>query len=129
MRNSGAVAVVEGTGDHGCEYMTSGTVVILGATGHNFGAGMTGGSAFVYDRNRRLPDRRHPDFAVLRPVTAGDDGATRLQALIEAHIHWTGSQRARDILANFKAELEHFWQVIPRAIVERQSRTEIHRVQ
>jgi len=113
VRNSGAVAVIEGTGDHGCEYMTGGTVVVLGDTGRNFGAGMTGGIAFVLDADGRFTRRYHPALVAARRVDGADD-ASRLRALIEAHAEATGSGRARAILDDWHAWLPKFWKLVPK---------------
>ena len=93
MRNSGAVAVVEGIGDHGCEYMTGGRVVVLGAVGRNFAAGMSGGVAYVWDPDGRLDGAVQPAGVALEPV----DDPEALRALIERHRELTGSApRRRD---------------------------------
>jgi glutamate synthase (ferredoxin) len=111
VRNSGAVAVVEGIGDHGCEYMTGGTVVVLGRTGRNFGAGMSGGEAFVYDRE--LPLRLNDDLVVLERVTGDDE----LRRLVERHARYTGSPLAEALLAGWNVAVAEFWRVRPRADV------------
>jgi glutamate synthase (NADPH/NADH) large chain len=109
VRNSGAVAVVEGTGDHGCEYMTGGTVVVLGAVGRNFAAGMSGGIAFVYDPDGILDRQCNPGSIALEPV----DDAEALRILIERHRDLTGSRRATEILAAWPRALERFVMVMP----------------
>jgi glutamate synthase (NADPH/NADH) large chain len=109
VRNSGAVAVVEGVGDHGCEYMTGGTVVVLGRTGRNFAAGMSGGMAFVWRLDADLVNRELVD---LEPVAA-DDKRT-LRDLIERHHVETGSPVAAGLLAHWNAAVEEFTAVIPR---------------
>lgn len=91
VRNSGATAVVEGIGDHGCEYMTSGTVVILGETGRNFGAGMTGGQAYIYDIGDSFERRYNTELIAVRRLQRDDQ---ELKALITTHLEKTGSQRA-----------------------------------
>jgi len=96
VRNSGATAVVEGVGDHACEYMTGGIVVILGPIGRNFGSGMTGGVAFVCDRRRTLVARTNPQHLVVESLTAADQKAVR--HLLETHERLTGSRLARAIL-------------------------------
>ncbi|MDR7555518.1 MAG: glutamate synthase large subunit [Armatimonadota bacterium] len=112
VRNSGATAVVEGCGDHGCEYMTGGVVVILGEVGRNFGAGMTGGEAFVYDDAGTLPLRYNTQLVT---ITRPDDAdAERLHALVTAHYRATGSRRARMLLANWDAHRTRFWKVTPK---------------
>nr|MBA2391109.1 alpha-hydroxy-acid oxidizing protein [Geodermatophilaceae bacterium] len=102
VRNSGASAVVEGVGMHGCEYMTGGTVVILGPTGRNFAAGMTGGRAFVFDPQARLSSNLNREYVDLFPLS--DQDASELRALLTAHVRHTGSKRARGLLATWEAE-------------------------
>jgi glutamate synthase (NADPH/NADH) large chain len=139
VRNSGAVAVVEGVGDHGCEYMTGGVVVVLGDTGRNFAAGMSGGVAYVYDPEGRFAALCNPAMVTLTPVTeepivefdddlpraravsVADAGmgdplrfdAARLRILVERHHHHTGSGRAAALLANWTAALASFVKVTP----------------
>jgi glutamate synthase domain-containing protein 2/glutamate synthase domain-containing protein 1/glutamate synthase domain-containing protein 3 len=96
VRNSGATAVVEGVGDHACEYMTGGVVVVLGSIGRNFGSGMTGGVAYVCDRKRTLVTRSNPQYLDVVPLTAADQKIVR--QLLETHEHLTGSRLARAIL-------------------------------
>jgi glutamate synthase domain-containing protein 3 len=98
VRNSGATAVVEGVGDHGCEYMTGGTVVILGAVGRNFAAGMTGGVVYVCDRKQTLAARTAVQGLALEPLTLADQKIVR--ELVETHERLTGSRLARAILRN-----------------------------
>ena len=112
VRNSGADAVVEGVGNHGCEYMTGGTVVILGPTGHNFGAGMTGGEAFVLDLDI---GRLNGHLVHVTPVLAGD--AARLWALVAAYADQTGSARAETLLRDWAAAADRFARVAPRSEV------------
>ena len=112
VRNSGACAVVEGTGDHCCEYMTGGCVVVLGPTGHNFGAGMSGGIAYVWDEQHLFDRYCNLDMIDLDPVSDPED-IERLRALIEEHARATGSQRACDILADFENALPNFVKVFP----------------
>ncbi len=112
VRNSGACAVVEGTGDHCCEYMTGGCVVVLGPTGHNFGAGMSGGIAYVWDEQHLFDRYCNLDMIDLDPVSDTED-IERLRSLIEEHASLTGSQRARDILADFDNALPNFVKVFP----------------
>ncbi|HEX9556331.1 MAG TPA: glutamate synthase-related protein, partial [Reyranella sp.] len=140
VRNSGAVAVVEGTGDHGCEYMTGGVVVVLGDTGRNFAAGMSGGIAYVYDPKARFGDLCNPAMVELEPVvppssdkddparphqrasSADDSGmgdmlrfdAERLRILIERHHLHTGSARARELLEDWDNALKSFIKVMPK---------------
>src|SRR5262249_20216580 len=138
-RNSGAYAVVEGTGDHGCEYMTGGVVVVLGQTGRNFAAGMSGGIAYVLDEAGDFASHLNKDMGQLEAITAdpgslqklaqqGGDVAVavrnvmvdmreqdveRLHTLISRHAHYTNSRRAQDILKNFVACLPKFKKVMP----------------
>ena len=140
VRNSGAVCVVEGTGDHGCEYMTGGVVVVLGDTGRNFAAGMSGGIAYVYDPKSRFKDLCNPAMVDLesvgRPSGDGDDpdrprqrapsvedngmgdvlrfDAERLRILVERHHLHTGSARARALLEDWENALQSFVKVMPR---------------
>ncbi|WP_218079466.1 glutamate synthase large subunit [Anthocerotibacter panamensis] len=114
VRNSRAQAVVEGAGDHCCEYMTGGTVVVLGGVGRNFGAGMTGGLAYVLDEDGLFQARFNPDGEKrLQRVPTGGEEA--LKALIQAHYRVTDSDRAREILEDWTHYLPHFWQVVPPA--------------
>ena len=122
VRNSGAVAVVEGVGDHGCEYMTGGTVVVLGQCGHNFAAGMSGGIAFVYDSDERFQNRCNTDSVDLESVWTPEDRGM-LRNLVEQHLHYTGSKKAEALLKNWEAELPLFVKVMPldyREALERQ---------
>ncbi len=115
VRNSGATAVVEGLGDHGCEYMTGGTVAVLGETGRNFGAGMTGGVAYVLDEAATFAGRCNPSLVTIGRVSGRDDiGA--LHDLIERHAVATGSGRAHQILAEWDRWLPLFWKVAPRGV-------------
>lgn len=114
VRNSGAQAVVEGVGDHGCEYMTGGTAVILGKIGKNFGAGMSGGLAFVYDPSDSMYSLCNVDIAQdLYPITEEEDADT-LHRLISDHLKYTGSPIAQRILENWKESLPAFKKVYPR---------------
>ncbi len=118
VRNSGASAVVEGVGAHGCEYMTGGTVVILGEVGRNFAAGMTGGRAFVYDPSDRLAARLNPEFATI--VTPSPEELDELWALVSAHTQATGTARGRELLAAWAAHLPA-WKLVTQhasAVVE-----------
>lgn len=140
VRNSGAVAVVEGCGDHGCEYMTGGVVVVLGKTGRNFAAGMSGGVAYVYNPDAMFTDLCNPSMVDVLPISAArdeEDGtgrpqqrtigvhdsgmgdmlrhdAERLRILLERHHLHTGSKRARALLDDFDNALSHFVKVMPR---------------
>ncbi len=111
VRNSGATAVVEGIGDHGCEYMTSGTVVVLGETGRNFGAGMTGGQAYIYDLGDNFEERYNSELIAVRRLAADDD--QELKQLITLHLEKTGSQRAHAILNDWETQRQLFWYVAP----------------
>ena len=111
VRNSGATTVVEGVGDHGCEYMTAGTAVILGETGRNFGAGMTGGAAYVLDEKQQFEKKYNSDWVKLEKVT-GEADVKNLMALIQNHAAYTGSQHAENILANWETFLPYFWKVV-----------------
>jgi glutamate synthase (NADPH/NADH) large chain len=140
VRNSGAIAVVEGTGDHGCEYMTGGVVAVLGKTGRNFAAGMSGGIAYVYDEEGNFADLCNPAQVDLLPISAGPDAedgagrpqqrarsvadagmgdmlrhdAERLKVLVERHKLHTGSARAAYILDNWDECLPKFVKIMPR---------------
>ena len=116
VRNSGAFAVVEGAGDHACEYMTAGSVAILGKTGRNFGAGMTGGVAYVLDPDAGFRQRCNTEMvAPARSLSSRDAG--RLKQMIECHRDATGSVRAREIIENWEAFRSLFWKVSPRQAV------------
>ncbi len=112
VRNSGATAVVEGVGDHGCEYMTGGTVVILGETGRNFAAGMSGGIAFVYDVKGLFPSLCNLEMIDLDPVE--DEDVASLKQLILDHYLYTGSTVAKFVLDDLENQLRHFVKVFPR---------------
>jgi glutamate synthase (NADPH/NADH) large chain len=128
VRNSGATAVVEGTGDHGCEYMTGGTVVVLGETGRNFAAGMSGGIAYVYDPDGRFADRCNLAMVGLEKVLStaeqlqtvepaiwhrGECDEIILKGLVEKHFKYTGSERARAILDDWERARGQFVKVFP----------------
>ena len=132
VRLSGATAVVEGTGDHGCEYMTGGTVVVLGGTGRNFAAGMSGGVAYVYDEDGLFDKRCNTSMVALEAVLASADqekgqspaswhkvGGKRqldeaiLKGLIEQHFRFTGSERAKALLADWATARRKFVKVFP----------------
>ena len=116
VRNSGALAVVEGTGDHACEYMTGGTVVVLGETGINFAAGMTGGVAFVYDRHKNFIDRLNQELVEARRIDVDDDneGKLYLKKILTSYFNRTASPKAKKILSDFREELEYFWMIVPK---------------
>ena len=113
VRNSGVKTVVEAVGDHGCEYMTGGVAVVLGATGRNFGAGMSGGIAFVYDKDDCLGVSFNDGMADMEKVTDPEDIAI-LKGLIEDHKKYTGSAPATEILADWDAALKRFKKIMPR---------------
>ena len=128
VRLSGATAVVEGTGDHGCEYMTGGTVAVLGRTGRNFAAGMSGGVAYVYDEDGQFAERCNTAMVSLENVLSareqqsmvdpsvwhrGQSDEAQLKKLLEDHNRWTGSKRARDLLDNWEASRSRFVKVFP----------------
>jgi len=111
VRNSGAVAVVEGIGDHGCEYMTAGRVVVLGETGRNFAAGMSGGIAYIYDNNATFADRVNYEMVTLQQPDAED--LKWLQEIITRHRGYTGSAIAEIILGDWQARSRSFIKVMP----------------
>ena len=141
MRNSGAIAVVEGVGDHGCEYMTGGVVVVIGKTGRNFAAGMSGGVAYVLDEDGDFAERCNMAMVELEPVPEEDDLLEKLHhhggdldaqgprrrlrrhdaamtrsgcyQLISNHLHYTGSTRAKEILDNWAEFRPKFRKVMP----------------
>jgi glutamate synthase (NADPH/NADH) large chain/glutamate synthase (ferredoxin) len=128
VRLSGATAVVEGTGDHGCEYMTGGTVVVLGQTGRNFAAGMSGGVAYVYDEDGRFAERCNTAMVSMEPVLAaaeqiatmepaiwhrGQSDEAQLRKLLQDQHRWTGSRRARELLDNWSQARGKFVKVFP----------------
>ncbi|MBN7316162.1 glutamate synthase large subunit [Mycobacteroides abscessus subsp. massiliense] len=112
VRNSGAAAVVEGVGDHGCEYMTGGTVVVLGPTGRNFAAGMSGGVAYVYDPDKRLMDNLNDEMVDLDALDPDDQQV--LRSLIEKHVAATDSAVGQRILADWSGHSDSFVKVMPR---------------
>jgi glutamate synthase domain-containing protein 3 len=112
VRNSGARAVVEGVGDHGCEYMTGGTVVVLGATGRNFAAGMSGGIAYVLDLDGEFVKRCNPAMVDLEPLGAEDESVVK--DLIENHVRHTGSKRGAEVLAKWAEYRAKFVKVFPK---------------
>jgi glutamate synthase (NADPH/NADH) large chain len=134
VRNSGAAAVVEGTGDHGCEYMTGGTVVVLGQTGRNFAAGMSGGVAYVWDPEKTFAERCNMTMVEIEPVLSSSEqqkaqgidvwhsmvrGGDRetdeaiLKRLVENHFRYTGSFGARDLVSNWESARSKFVKVMP----------------
>jgi glutamate synthase (NADPH/NADH) large chain len=117
VRNSGATAVVEGTGCNACEYMTGGTVVILGEVGDNFGAGFTGGLAFVYDKAQKFEMRVNPDTLHWQRV-ASAHWAGVLKSLVERHVAETESRFAATLLNDWEREAPHFWFVVPKEYIK-----------
>ncbi len=117
VRNSGAHAVVEGAGDHCCEYMTGGSITVLGRTGHNFGAGMTGGFAFVLDEDNDFFDRINPELIELHRISseATESHRSHLRGVISDYVQETGSEWGQYILDNFDAMSRKFWLVKPKA--------------
>ena len=146
VRNSGASAVVEGTGDHGCEYMTGGTVVVLGRTGRNFAAGMSGGIAYVYDDDGSFATRCNAAMVALEPVPTeaeqvraeadlvasgkarmrhgGRSDESALRELIERHLRFTGSTYALTVLDDWETHRRKFVKVFPHEY--RRALTEMH---
>jgi len=112
VRNSGALAVVEGIGDHGCEYMTGGRMVCLGETGINFAAGMSGGIAYIYDPQGAFPPRCNMEMVGLEPVEAEEEVA-QLRGILEAHHAKTGSAVAAGVLGSWDDSLGDFVKVMP----------------
>lgn len=117
VRNSGCTAVVEGIGDHGCEYMTGGLVTVLGPTGINFGAGMTGGFAYVYDPENQFADRFNSDIDIQRIATENmEDYRCHLRDVITEFVKETNSVRGQYILDNFRDTVGRFWLIKPKAL-------------
>jgi glutamate synthase (NADPH/NADH) large chain len=117
VRNSGAFAMVEGLGDHGCEYMTGGYIIVLGDTGLNFGAGMTGGFALVYDEHDKFVHRYNHELIDIHRINTENTGQYRqwLRAQIEEHVKLTNSARGRELLDGFDDAVNRFWLVKPKA--------------
>ena len=130
VRNSGGKVVVEGCSDHGCEYMTGGVAVILGTTGRNFGAGMSGGVAFVYDAENTFESNLNAGMVRIDRVSNGVDEAL-LRAMVERHALLTDSSKAKALLDNWEAELRQFWHVTPHPASEDASAIEqdMHRIE
>ena len=112
VRNSGATAVVEGTGDHGCEYMTGGCVVVLGPTGKNFAAGMSGGIAYVLDEDRSFYKRLNKELVSFEDVSNKYD-VLELKGLIQEHVAYTNSEKGKRILDHFSEYLPKFKKIVP----------------
>jgi glutamate synthase domain-containing protein 3 len=126
VRNSGVNAVVEGVGDHGCEYMTGGRVVVLGKTGRNFAAGMSGGIAYVYDDDGQFAKKCNREMVDLEKPDTDADKET-LKRLLENHHKFTGSPLAKAVLDDFEKELRWFVKVMPtdyRRVLEHQAEIE-----
>jgi glutamate synthase domain-containing protein 3 len=113
VRNSGAKVVVESCGDHGCEYMTGGRAVVLGEVGRNFAAGMSGGIAYIFDASGRNAGRVNPEMVDVEEITEPEE-AIELKGFVEKHMEHTGSLLAKEILADWKANLSKFIKVMPR---------------
>lgn len=118
VRNSGATAVIEGCGSNGCEYMTNGTVVILGSVGPNFAAGMTGGMVFIYDPDDTFRRNLNPESVIAQRIEV-PYWEELLLSLISEHAHQTHSAYAEDILSNWALEKANFWQVVPKEMLTR----------
>jgi glutamate synthase (ferredoxin) len=112
VRNSGATAVVEGVGDHGCEYMTGGKIIVLGKTGRNFAAGMSGGIAYIYDPEDKFTNGLCNTESIEFETVEGQD-ATDLKELIEQHVIYTKSNRGTELLKNWEQTLSNFVKVMP----------------
>jgi glutamate synthase domain-containing protein 3 len=128
VRNSGAVAVVEGLGDHGCEYMTGGTVVVIGRTGRNFAAGMSGGAAYVFDVDGRFPERCAGAAVELEELERAEDTAA-VRRLLERHALLTDSDTARRILHSWRRSAGRFVKVMPVEYREAMARRQATRMQ
>ena len=125
VRNSGSISVVEGVGDHGCEYMTNGSTVILGLTGKNFGAGMSGGIAYIYDIDGMFQSRLNPEMVVARPVKRAPD-IKEVKSLIEEHYEKTDSLRAKELLENWDVTLTKLIRVIAKEKYDLEKAEEEH---
>lgn len=126
VRNSGGFAVVEGCGDHGCEYMTGGVAVILGETGRNFGAGMSGGIAYVFDENALFKKRYNPGMVGLELIKQDEENIDEklLKGMIDRHAQLTGSPLAKQLLTNWQNNITKFWKVAPHPSIESTSAEE-----
>ncbi len=127
VRNSGAVAVVEGTGDHCCEYMTEGIVLVLGKTGINFGAGMTGGIAYVYDPDGEIDRKINTSYVFVDDIEEED--IDTIEKLLSKHSTYTGSEIGRKILKNLKDEIDNFVKIMPIETKKRMSETDEAKVE
>ncbi len=117
VRNSGITAVVDSVGQHGCEYMTGGRVAVLGKTGRNFAAGMSGGVAYVYNYGGDFESRCNKGLVLIEEITSQED-IDELRTMVENHLKYTGSKRAKELLDNWDTEIHNFLKVIPRAYKE-----------
>ncbi|MBX9741947.1 MAG: glutamate synthase large subunit [Chthoniobacterales bacterium] len=124
VRNSGGIAVVEGIGDHGCEYMTGGLVVVLGPTGKNFGAGMTGGTAYILDATEHFLKQYNPQLVTAQRL-APEEEPKELEELIAAHFKNTGSELAKTLLSDWPHYRTHFWKVTPHIPVAKPIEVEV----
>ena len=128
VRNSGAIAVVEGTGDHCCEYMTGGIIMVLGGTGVNFGAGMSGGLAYVFDEDGRFANQCNKAMIEIEKIELSNDfdentifekenflgnDDIRIKTMLKRHINYTNSEKAKEILGNFDINIKKFFKVFP----------------
>ena len=118
VRNSGATAVIEGCDSNGCEYMTGGSIVILGDVGDNFGAGMTGGMAFVYDPNNEFPKKANPE-TIIWQIPETEFWKNNLKELVSKHYQETESNVSKNILENFDLEVNNFLQVCPKEMIDK----------
>lgn len=125
VRNSGSTAIVEGVGDHGCEYMTNGTVAILGKTGKNFGAGMSGGTAYVYDIDGKFYSRVNTEMVVAMPIRRPQD-IQEIKKLIELHLEKTQSKQAAELLADWENTVRKLVRVIAKERADLESAEEKH---
>jgi glutamate synthase (ferredoxin) len=112
VRNSGVNAVVEGIGDHGCEYMTGGRVIVLGETGRNFAAGMSGGTAYIFDPNGKFPPQCNTDMVDLETIESNESAEVR--QLLENHVRHTQSSVAQTLLEDWDSAMRQFVKVIPK---------------
>ena len=126
VRNSGGLAVVEGVGDHGCEYMTAGAVVVLGEVGRNFAAGMTGGVAYSFDEHNNFQKRCNQELVELSAL--GEHESPMVRSLVERHYETTGSPRARHLLSAWESSRHLFWKVVTQAEAARHREAELPRV-
>jgi len=118
VRNSGAITVIEGCDSNACEYMTGGTVVVLGEVGDNFGAGMTGGMAFIYDPNNEFEKRVNPESIVWQSIET-EYWINYLKSLVQEHFKETSSNLSKKIIENFNEEILNFIQVCPKEMVNK----------